>query len=253
MFLVLKYIVYPAWRIWFYLLIILMILLMFPLLLIATSSIRFYNMYFFLARLWGKVVLYGMGFYPSVETEERLEKKKSYMLIANHTSMTDIMLMLTVIRNPFVFVGKKELTRFPVFGFFYKKTSIIVDRSSARSGQQAFKAAQQRLKQGMSICIFPEGAVPEPDVFLDNFKDGAFRLAIEHKIPVVPITFADNKGRFPYENIPNGGPGKMRVKIHRFIKTESLTQDDRQQLKTEARNVIYNQLLAFGEKEKSRS
>ena len=121
----LKYIIYPVWRVWFYLLMILLILLMLPLLLIATSSNRLYNMYFFLARIWGKVVLYGMGFYPSVAAEERLDRKKSYMLIANHTSMTDIMLMLTIVKNPFVFIGKKELARIPIFGFFYKKTSII--------------------------------------------------------------------------------------------------------------------------------
>ncbi|MCB0374806.1 MAG: 1-acyl-sn-glycerol-3-phosphate acyltransferase, partial [Sinomicrobium sp.] len=240
---------------WFYTLMLLMILIMFPLLLISTSSNRFYTMYFFLARTWGKVVLYGMGFYPSVEAEEYMDKKKSYVLIANHTSMTDIMLMLTVMKNPFVFVGKKELARFPVFGFFYKKTSIMVDRSSAASRQQAYKEAQQRLKQEVSIGILPEGAVPEPTVFLDRFKDGAFRLAIEHQVPIVPITFADNKRRFPYEGLFSGSPGKMRVKIHRFIPTASLTLVNRQHLRDTARAVIYEQLLAFREeaKEKNRS
>lgn len=243
----LKYIWYPVWRVWFYLLMIVTILVMFPLLLVSTSSSRFYNVYFFLARTWGKIVLYGMGFYPSVVAEERIDKKNSYMFIANHTSMTDIMLMLTVIKNPFVFVGKKELARIPIFGFFYEKTSIMVDRSSAKSGQQAFKEAQKRLKQGMSICIFPEGAVPEAEVFLDKFKNGAFRLAIEHKIPIVPITFADNKERLPYKDLFSGNSGKMRVKIHRFIPTTSLTLDDIQHLKDEARKVIYDQLLAFQE------
>jgi len=48
----------------------------------------------------------------------------------------------------------------------------------------------------MSICIFPEGGVPDESIVLDEFKDGAFRLAIEHQIPIVPMTFADNKKRF---------------------------------------------------------
>lgn len=240
-----KYIFYLLWRGWFYFLMISIILLMLPFLLISTSSHRLYNMSFFLARLWGKMVLYGMGFYPWVEAEEQMDKRKSYMLIANHASMMDIMLMLTVVKNPFMFIGKKELARFPVFGFFYKRVCIMVDRSSAQSRHQAFMEARQRLQEGVSICIFPEGGVPEDSVFLGKFKDGAFRLAIEHGIPIVPLTFADNKKRFPYEGIFSGTPGKLRVKIHRFIPTDSLAPEDKQQLKAEARAVIYNQLLAF--------
>lgn len=241
---VIKYILYTLWRGWFYLLMLLTILVMFPLLLLAVSRDRFYNLYFMLSRVWGKAVLYGMGFYPSVIVEEAIDKKKSYMLIANHTSMTDIMLILTVVKNPFVFIGKKELARFPVFGFFYKRTSILVDRSSAKSRQQAFKAARERLQKGISICIFPEGGVPEEDVLLGSFKDGAFRLAIEHKIPIVPITFADNKKRLPYRFLA-GSPGRMRVKIHRVLDTENLTADDRKLVKAEARAIICNQLAAF--------
>jgi len=58
--------------------------------------------------------------YPRISCEQRLEKGQSYMLVANHTSMLDIMMMLKTSKNPFVFVGKKELVNIPVFGFFYK-------------------------------------------------------------------------------------------------------------------------------------
>src|SRR5690606_20438248 len=108
--------------------------------------------------------------------------------IANHTSMTDIMLMLAVVKdNPFVFVGKQELAKIPLFGFFYKRTSILVDRKNTKSKQEVFEQAQKRLAQGLSICIFPEGGVPDENIILDEFKDGAFRLAIDHQIPIVPI------------------------------------------------------------------
>ena len=68
----------------------------------------------------------------------------------------------------------------------------------------------------MSICIFPEGGVPDEAIVLDEFKDGAFRMAINHQIPIVPITFADNKKRFSYTFF-SGSPGKMRAKVHHFI------------------------------------
>ena len=75
----------------------------------------------------------------------------------------------------------------------------MVDRSSSKSRFKVFELAQKRLHQGLSICIFPEGGVPDDEsIVLDEFKDGAFRLAIDHQIPIVPIVYADNKERFSY-------------------------------------------------------
>ncbi len=141
-----------------------------------------------------------MGFRWTIKREEKPEKGKSYMFIANHTSMTDIMLMLVTVKNPFVFVGKKELAKIPLFGFFYKRTCILVDRDSLKSRHAVFERAEKRLQSGLSICIFPEGGVSDDEnILLDQFKDGAFRLAINHQIPIVPITFADNRERFSFD------------------------------------------------------
>lgn len=235
----------PFWilyRIWFYILVATPILVLFPFLLVSILKEKWYPKFFVLARYWAKFILFGMGFYYKIKAEQKLEKGKSYMLIANHTSMTDIMLMYAVIKdNPFVFVGKQELAKIPLFGFFYKRTSILVDRKDTKSKQEVFEQAQKRLKQGLSICIFPEGGVPDSSILLDDFKDGAFRLAIDHQIPIVPITFYDNKKRFSYKFL-SGSPGKMRVKIHKFISTEGKTQQDKKALKEQSRTVIYNEL-----------
>ena len=67
------------------------------------------------------------------------------------------MMMLKTSKNPFVFVGKKELVNIPVFGFFYKRVCILVDREDSRSRSGVYRRAQRRLNQGLSICIFPEG------------------------------------------------------------------------------------------------
>tara|TARA_R110002111_G_scaffold26359_1_gene57076 strand:- start:13664 stop:14314 length:651 start_codon:yes stop_codon:yes gene_type:complete len=213
-------------------------------LLISISKESWYPFFFKIARVWAKIILIGMGFNYRIKREQTPEKDKSYMFIANHTSMADIMLMLVSVKNPFVFVGKQELAKIPLFGFFYKRTCILVDRSSAKSRQAVFLRAQRRLKTGVSICIFPEGGVPEEHIMLDEFKDGAFRLAINHQIPIVPITFADNKRRFSYTFF-SGSPGKMRVKIHEFLSTKGLTVDDTRILNTTARAIILNQLQVF--------
>ncbi|MCA0152331.1 lysophospholipid acyltransferase family protein [Winogradskyella vincentii] len=235
---------YPFWifyRVWFYVLVALPIILLLPILLISISREKWYPFFFKLARFWAKFILIGMGFNYKIIRNQKPEPKKSYMFIANHTSMVDIMLMLVSVKNPFVFVGKKELAKIPLFGFFYKRTCILVDRSSAKSRQAVFLRAQKRLKQGLSICIFPEGGVPEEHVVLDSFKDGAFRLAINHQIPIVPMTFYDNKKRFSYTFF-SGGPGRMRARIHEFLSTEGLTIEDTKALNEKSRKIIWDEL-----------
>jgi 1-acyl-sn-glycerol-3-phosphate acyltransferase len=239
----LRKIAQTLYRIWFYFLVALPILIFFPFLLLSTISEKTYHQFFWMARnLWATPILYGMGCPPKVYREQWLEKGKSYLLVANHTSMLDIMLMLYISKNPFVFVGKKELVKIPLFGFFYKRVCIMVDRDDSRSRTGVYRRAQRRLVQGLSICIFPEGGVPDDEtLLLDEFKDGAFKMAISHKIPVVPITFYDNKKRLSFSFF-SGGPGEVRAKIHPFFETGILDEEDKGTLREEVRTVILKEL-----------
>ena len=238
----LKYFFFILYRIWFYLLVTLPILILFPVLLLSVLKESWYPFFFKLARFWARIILFGMGFFPIIKRETIYKKGSSYMFIANHTSMADIMLMLYVSKNPFVFVGKKELSKLPLFGFFYKRTCILVDRNDSKSRIGVFESAQKKFDQGLSVCIFPEGGVPDDlEVLLDNFKDGAFRLAIEHNIPIAPMTFHDNKKRFSYEFF-SGSPGKMRVKIHEVIPTGILGMEDKRMLRMQTRDIILKEL-----------
>lgn len=150
-------------------------------------------------------------------------------------------MMLKTSKNPFVFVGKKELVNIPVFGFFYKRVCILVDREDSRSRSAVYRRAQKRLNKGLSICIFPEGGVPEENIILDKFKDGAFKMAIAHDIPVVPITFYDNKKRFPFTFF-SGSPGILRVKVHSFFGTKGLQENQKSELREQVRTTILNEL-----------
>lgn len=215
-----------------------------PILAIITANEKHYPKFYAIAHVWGKLLLFLMGFHTEVEQEEELTTGKSYMLSANHTSMIDIMLMFAVIKNnPFVFVGKAELAKIPVLGFVYKRTMILVDRASNNSRKAVFEQANQRIKSGRSICIFPEGEVPKDEsLVLTNFKNGAFILAIEHQIPIVPISFYDNKKRLSY-TIFSGSPGKLRVKIHKPIETTNMQiATDKNKLKKKVYDLLYTDL-----------
>lgn len=240
-----KIVFWALWRVWFYVLMAIPILVMLPFLILSILTESGYPYFFKMARIWARIILFGMGFYYKIDKEQEFEKNQSYMLIANHTSMVDIMLMLVTVRKPFVFVGKKELSKIPLFGFFYKRTCILVDRKSSKSKHGVFERAQKRINQGLSICIFPEGGVPDNEsIVLDHFKDGAFRLAIDHQLPIVPIVFGDNKKRYSY-TIFSGSPGLLRVKILLFIPTEGKTMEDKNSLKSQAWKVIHEQLLEY--------
>ncbi|QWX83664.1 1-acyl-sn-glycerol-3-phosphate acyltransferase [Cellulophaga sp. HaHaR_3_176] len=230
------------YQIWFYILVAIPIFILLPVLIILSLSEKWYPQFFWVTRnLWANFILFGMGCIPKIEREEKIVKGKSYMLIANHTSMLDIMLMLKLSKNPFVFVGKKELSKIPVFGFFFKRVAIMVDRSDAKSRTAVYRSAQKRLNNGLSICIFPEGGVPEENIVLDQFKDGAFKMAIAHEIPIVPMTFYDNKKRLPF-TITKGKPGRTRAKIHHFFKTSDLDEAHKASLRDEIRSVILKEL-----------
>jgi 1-acyl-sn-glycerol-3-phosphate acyltransferase len=238
----LKYPFYIFWRCWFYGWVLLTIIPIFPVLLIVTSSEKLYPTFFKIAQAWANTILFVMGFKVKLIEEEVLEKNKSYMFCPNHTSMIDIMVMLAIAKSPFVFVGKKELTKIPVFGYFYKRTCIIVDRENARSRKAVFDEARIRLRNGLDVCIFPEGLVPSDEqIVLSEFKNGAFRLAIEFQIPIVPITMYDCKKRFSYTFF-SGSVGKLRTKIHKFISTEGLTLKNCDELKKQTFNLIFNEL-----------
>lgn len=131
--------------------------------------------------------------------------------------------------------------KLPIFGFFYKRVCILVDREDSRSRSAVYRRAQSRLAMGLSICIFPEGGVPEESVILDTFKDGAFKMAVAHNIEVVPMTFYDNKHRFPFRFF-SGSPGPLRTRVHRFFDTKAYNSSDAATLRTEVRDLIYESL-----------
>ena len=239
----LKYIFRIIWRVWFYIVGGTIIIILLPVLVVLTSHEKLYPIFYKLARWWAKTIILLMGFRLEITGAEKIIAGKSYMYMANHTSMIDAMLMLAVVKNPVVFVGKYELIKLPIFGFFYKRTCILVNRSNAQSRKEVYLSAQRKINNGFGICIFPEGGVPNDEsIVLDTFKNGVFSLAIEHQLSIVPMVYFDCKKHFSY-TINSGGPGTLRVKVLDVIETTSLTLEDKNILNEKAFNVLNNELM----------
>lgn len=229
------------WRMWFYILMIGTVLLMAPFLLVLTAKESYYPAFWKIVRAWSYVLVYGMGFNIKKQIDQELDRNQSYIFCPNHASFMDPFVLIVLSKNPIVFVGKKELVKIPIFGFFYKRVVIMVDRSSPKSRKRVFEMAKKRLQGGTSIGIFPEGLVPSKDVVLAPFKKGAFSLAIEYQIPVVPHTYYDGKRLFSW-NFLKGGLGTFRVKQHKFIETRGVKISDVEKIKENTFQTIYNEL-----------
>lgn len=241
-----KYIKIPfllIWRIWFYILITVTIILMIPFLLILTSKDSYYPTLWKMIRVWAKMLVYGMGFRLHVTVDEVLERDKSYMFCPNHTSMMDPFVLISLSKNPIVFVGKMEFVKIPIFGFFYKRVVVMVDRSNPESRKKVYEMAKKKLKNGTSMAIFPEGLVPTENIVLAPFKNGAFSLAIEFDIPIVPQIYYDCKRLFSWDFF-KGSPGVFRIHQHKFIETTGLTKDDVFVLRQQTFQLIEADLLS---------
>lgn len=225
------------WRGWMVLLAgILLILFFIPVYLLSIKKEHYKYAYFFV-RLWCKGVFYGMGFrYELIKkTNKKIDRNQQYVIIANHTSIVDIFIpVLLFPHHPICFVGKKELVKIPIFGTIYKRICVMVDRSSPKSRAEVYERCAERMEEGDSIVIFPEGGVPDDtSVILDKFKDGAFILSNKHQSPLAVFTIVGLKEMFPFDH-GKGYPGKIIIYFNEILEPTKNIQE----LKEVSHNLI---------------
>ena len=235
------------WRGWMIILgTVLTLVLGIPVLLLSIRK-EHYPYAYKVIRIWCYGMFYGMGFrYELIRlTEKKIDPKTQYVFISNHTSIMDVMLPCILMpRHPLCYVGKKELVKIPIFGTIYKRVCVMVDRKSAKSRAEVYIRCAERMEEGQSIVIFPEGGVPDDtSVILDTFKDGAFILASKHHSPLAVFTFVGLKEMFPFEN-SKGHPGKVKVYFNEILSPDKSAND----LKAEAHQLIKNVLKTRNEK-----
>ena len=137
-------------------------------------------------------------------------------------------------------MGKEELKDGLVTGLFFRSSDIPVNRESNISSYRAFKKAAEKLQQGTSMIIFPEGKIADdyPPV-LHPFKNGPFKLAIDLKIPIIPV-HASNTWKMLWDDGTKYGtrPGICKIKVHKPIETQHLTMNDADGLRGRVFNLL---------------
>lgn len=152
--------------------------------------------------------------------------KAPFIIVSNHTSYLDIFLLPSILpKHPFAFLGKAEILKYPIVRTYFKALNIPVYRKDKSKAGQALGQAKKAMEGGWSIVIFPEGTIPEENIpQMYPFKNGAFRLAKNLNVPILPLTFTQNFHLFsdPTQILGPAHPGVVEVHIHPFISVEEI-------------------------------
>lgn len=201
-------------------------------------------MAFKLKKFWARWILHLPGIFIKVRYStppEELPHPAVYC--ANHASYLDIVISYLLIPHYYVFMGKQELDKAPLFRIFFKEMNILVERGNNKSSHNAFLKAEKEIDRGNGAFIFPEAGISSNGK-MRGFKNGAFKLAIEKQVPIVPITYLNNWKRLQNGGFfkSHGGPGISRIIVHAPIPTKGLTENDLVSLKTQVYEIISKDL-----------
>lgn len=152
-----------------------------------------------LSKIWTKLLLIMLGCDLRIKGSEYFKKGENYIVLSNHNSMLDITLTTPFLPGPNKTIAKIEISRVPIFGPISKLGSVLVDRKSKQSRADSFNKMKAILKMGIHMVIYPEGTRNKTSEPLKEFHDGAFRLAVESKKPIIPALVFNTKKAMPVD------------------------------------------------------
>ncbi|MEP7111282.1 MAG: 1-acyl-sn-glycerol-3-phosphate acyltransferase [Ferruginibacter sp.] len=246
-----KYLLFPIralFSLYGFVLFIFIMLLLFPSVIIASffGKIRGGNIIYNICQLWSDGILPCWGIWHRNIFEVPHDRNKQYVFVFNHISYMDIPIILKAIRKQhFRILGKAEMAKIPVFGFFYRNAAVMVDRSSTEKRARSVKVLKAIIRKGISVVIAPEGTFNMTSNPLKEFYDGAFRIAIETQTPVKPILFLDAYDRLNYKSIFTLTPGRSRAVYLEEISVNGLTGNDVTMLKEKVYKIMEEKLIAY--------
>lgn len=171
---------------------------------------------YYVSQAWARIFCLLTFVRVTVSGRENVEKNTSYVFVANHQGAYDIFSIYGYLGHNFKWMMKKSLEKIPFVGFSCKMSGqIFVDNSSPAAIRRTMETAEKRLSKGMSVVVFPEGARTMTGQ-TGRFKRGAFILAEEFRLPVVPITI-DGAFKVLPRTATLPRPGRIRLTIHKPI------------------------------------
>lgn len=175
--------------------------------------------------LWGRGILASGGMRVRVVEETPLDPEQPYVFVSNHQNLLDILALAGHLPYPFGFVAKQELARVPMLGLAIRNSaSVFLDRSDPRKAIESLQKAGRRIRKGMSVLLFPEGTRSFAPQLLP-LKKGAFMVAVEAGVPIVPVVMVDGY-RLMHEKRKASRPGTITIHLLPPLQIEGMTRRD---------------------------
>ncbi|MBW2637401.1 MAG: 1-acyl-sn-glycerol-3-phosphate acyltransferase [Deltaproteobacteria bacterium] len=195
----------------------------------------------YIGKFWARMNLYFSGVLVSVEGGDHINREKSYIIMSNHQSHYDVLALIAYMPLQLRWVMKLELREIPIFGYCCERMGqIYIDRGHSEKAHESLKIAGEKIRNGSSVVFFPEGT-RSPDGKLLPFKKGGFIIAMEAKVPILPVTVVGGRNV-----VPKGSlrilPGRMKIIIHEPISVDGYSYDRREELVAQIRGIIEEDL-----------
>jgi 1-acyl-sn-glycerol-3-phosphate acyltransferase len=196
---------------------------------------------YFPARWWGRFFCYLLFIKVKITGLEKLDPKKSYVIAANHQSIYDIFVVYGWLPMIFKWVMKAELRKIPLVGKACESAGhIFIDRKNPVAAKKSLDRAEAQLRNGVSVVVFPEGTRTYTGQ-MGKFKKGAFRMATDLQLPIVPVTL-----RGCFERLPRNGfvvtPGLIEMIIHEPVEVEGYEHEKQPELMQKLHDIIESAL-----------
>ena len=194
---------------------------------------------FFIAvsRVWMNVWLTLIGCPVKITGRNFFEKGKTYIVVFNHNALLDVPLSAPYVPGANKTIAKASFAKVPLFGLFYKKGAVLVNRGKEESRIKSYEAMKQVLRSGMHMCIYPEGTRNRSSKPLKEFYDGAFKLAVDSKKDIIPCIIRGTNVAMPIQKTFYLLPHRLGMK---FLSPVSSAGIDSKSLK----NKVYEMMLA---------
>jgi len=197
---------------------------------------------FKILRVWMNFFFFLSGVRRIIKGRENFKKGENYIVVCNHNSFMDVPLSTPAIPGANKTIAKAEMAKIPLFGMIYKRGSVLVNRKNEESRRSSFAKMKAVLDMGLHMCIYPEGTRNKTSQPLQRFHDGAFKLAVETKKPIIPtLIFYTSRvlPRKPFFFWPH------KVEMH-FLPAVPVENKTSQQLKEEVFIIMKDYLVNSG-------
>ncbi len=183
-----------------------------------------------IARIWMNIWLRLVGCPVKIKGRQNFQRGKSYIVTCNHNSLMDVPLSSPFIPGANKTIAKTSFAKVPLFGFYYMKGAVLVDRKSEKSRKESFEKMKLVLKKGMHMCIYPEGTRNRTNEPLKKFYDGAFKLATDTGTDIIPAIILNTRKAVPVHKSFYFLPHKLEM---HFLPPVSVENKETEELREE--------------------